>query len=113
MNPKLIEGYFCYYGNKGSSGKGGCGFYINDSVNQTPRKDLDGRHESESCWLEIITGKKCNLIIGVIYRHPSKQDLTFVIEMKNLFNKLKKENNKKFIICGDFNYNLLNYDRDD
>ena len=34
--PKIIEGYHEYYGTTGSSGKGGCGVYINKFLNTIP-----------------------------------------------------------------------------
>ena len=45
------------------------------------------------------------------YRHPSKQNLIFNEKLETVFKKLRKEN-KKTLICGDFNHNLLNYDKD-
>ena len=40
FNPKLINGYSEYYGTTGSSSKGGCGFYVKESINHIPRRDL-------------------------------------------------------------------------
>ena len=82
FNPKQIDGYSRYYGVTGTSVKGGCGFYVKESLNYIPRRDLDfkiydGKHETESSWIELPNGKNVNIIVGVIYRHPSKQDLTF------------------------------------
>ena len=58
----IIEGYHNYIGTNGLSAKGGCGFYINDSLNSIPRKDLniklkDDNNEFESCWVEIINDR--------------------------------------------------------
>ena len=115
--PKIIEGYHDYYDITGSSGKGGCGVYINKFLNTVPRKDLEFKintndHECESCWVEILNDKTPNILIGVIYRHPSKQDTDFNETLKITLQKLKKEN-KKIIICGDFNLNLLLYSQDE
>ena len=76
--PKLIEGYHPYFGVTGSSIKGGCGMYVNENLNFIPRKDLESKmnidgHELGCCWIEIINSKKCNTIIGTVYRHPSKK----------------------------------------
>ena len=113
--PKIIEGYQDYYGVTGSSGKGGCGVYINKFLNTVPRNGLEFKintndHEFESCWVEILNDKTPNILIGVIYRHPSKDE--FNEHIKITLQKLKKEN-KKIIICGDFNLNLLVYNQDD
>ena len=49
FSPHCIEGYHQYYGNTGSSGKGGCGFYINDTLNYIERKDLEIRIKENFC----------------------------------------------------------------
>ena len=105
FSPHHIEGYQKYYGTTGSSSKGGCGVYINESLNVTSRKDL-------GCWVELTTNKTCNTLVGVFYRHPSEQDSTFIDKLKDVLKKSRNEN-KKIIICGDFNYNLLNYDKNE
>ena len=60
----------------------------------------------------MTTNKTCNTLVGVFYRHPSEQDSTFIDKLKDVLKNLRKEN-KKIIICGDFNYNLLNYDKNE
>ena len=72
-----LPGYHPYIGNKGSATKGGCGLYVNDSLNFKPRKDLNVRsydttHELETCWIEVINNKEPNTIIGIVYRQPTK-----------------------------------------
>ena len=68
-----INGYSNYHGNTGSSSKGGCGVYVNESLNFTPRTDLNRRiqendNEFESCWIELINTNTCNTLIGTYYR---------------------------------------------
>ena len=65
FSPHHIEGYQKYYGTTGSSSKGGCGVYVNESLNFTQRRDHDSRinedgNEFESCWVELITSNECN-----------------------------------------------------
>ena len=48
------------------------------------------------------------MIVGVFYRHPRKNS-RFVENLKATLNKIKNRN-KHIIICGDFNYDLLNYE---
>ena len=89
--PPIIEGYHNYIGTNGLSAKGGCGFYINDSLNSIPRKDLniklkDDNNEFESCWVEIINDKEPNILLGVFYSHPNKKDTKFT---DSLLAKLK------------------------
>ena len=63
-------------------------------------------NEFESRWVELI-----NTLIGVFYRHPSEQHSNLTDALKDVLKKLRKVK-KKIIICGDFNYNVLNYDKD-
>ena len=53
------------------------------------------------------------MIIGVVYRHPTSGSLNelFFKSLKKTLKLIKKEG-KKAIICGDFNFNLLNFDSD-
>ena len=95
---------------------GGCGFYIKSTLSTIPRKDLsfkviDRDAQSESHWIEIINDSGPNTIIGVVYCHPSNTNEKFLDNMKTSLKKIKKEN-KKTLICGDFNHNLLNFDKD-
>ena len=79
------------------------------------RRDLDlafhdGDNEFQSCWIEILNKKEPNPIIDVYYRHPKKNSNDiFNIKLYGTVTKIK-ENNKTKIICGDFNYNLLNHE---
>ena len=57
-------------------------------------------NEFESCLIELINGRQPIITIGVFYRHPSKTDTTFNIELKSILHKIKKER-KKTIVCGD------------
>ena len=55
-----------------------------------------------------------NILVGVFYRHPSKNienSEKFKEKLKQTLKKINKEK-KKTIICGDFNLNLLNYEND-
>ena len=41
VKPRKLEGYQNYHGNKGSSIKSGCGFYVKGGIKFKSRKDLD------------------------------------------------------------------------
>ena len=109
--PKKLEGYHPYHGTKGSSLKGGCGFYVKDSFNPIPRPDLEFKisikgSECENCWIELVNNSGPNVIVGVFYRHPSRnEESPFLDELKIIMKKISKEK-KKTIICGDFNLDL-------
>ena len=82
FSPKRLEGYQDYYGTTGISLKGGCGFYIRNTYTHIPRKDLEFQIkesgcETENCWIELINEKGPNVLIGVFYRHPSKNNKIF------------------------------------
>ena len=115
--PPILEGYHSYEGITGSTMKGGCGFYIKNSVNYINRDDLDFKsnnkqHDFECKWIEMIGKKELeNLIIGVHYRHPLKKDEEYIKYLNKILKIIKKEN-KNVIITGDFNYNLLSYQKD-
>ena len=114
---KQLPGYHEYYGTTGSSSKGGCGFYIKDSLTSLPREDLDFKitengQETETCWVELINTKSVNTLVGTVYRHPSKNNDQFFSNLKKTLKKVNRER-KKVILCGDFNFNLLNFDQDD
>ena len=57
--PGIIEGFHRYEGSPGSSMKGGCGFFIKETLAYTNWPDLDIRHKSkgtefETKWIDII-----------------------------------------------------------
>ena len=63
----------------------------------------------ESTFIEIVNPKKSNIIVGVIYRHPSMDLNDFNCNYLNqLLENISKEK-KSIFLLGDFNVNLLNY----
>jgi len=116
FQPPIINGYSKYNGTTGNSLKGGCGLYLNSDLKALPRHDLcfnikEESYEIESFWLEIIFEKQPNRLIGVVYRHPTKTNDTKSIELINdTLSKIKKEN-KRTLIVGDFNYDLLKFEK--
>ena len=101
--PKRLDGYHEYHGVTGSSLKGGCGFYIKDTFTPIPRNDLGFKittsgSETENCWIELINNAGPNVLIGVFYRHPSKNNLLFQEKLKLTLKKINREK-KKTIIC--------------
>ena len=115
FQPPILDGYKPYRGTTGSTLKGGCGLYINDELKPLARPDLnvkvkDDAVEIETYWTEIIIDKQPNRLIGVVYRHPTKYNDKKCIEILNsTLSKIKREN-KKVLIAGDFNYDLLKHE---
>ena len=63
----------------------------------------------ESTFIEIVNPRKSNIIVGVIYRHPSMDLADFNCNYLNkLLENTSKEQKPNFLI-GDFNVNHLNY----
>ena len=113
---KRLEGYLEYHGVTGSSMKGGCGFYVKENFTPVPRTDLEFKIsetgvESENCWIELVNNSGPNVLVGVFYRHPSRNNSLFQEKLKATLKKVNREK-KKTIICGDFNLNLLNFEND-
>ena len=114
FQPPILDGYKPYKGTTGSSLKGGCGLYIKEDLKPLARPDLnvkikDEAVELETYWTEIILDNQPNRLIGVIYRHPKKNDKTCIEILNDTLNKIKKEN-KKILLAGDFNYDLLKHE---
>ena len=100
------------------SGKGGALLFVNNELNHFSRADLNtvcySPRELESTFVEMPSDVKgeSNIIIGCIYRHPSMTISNFNTNfLQPLLHKVSKEN-KRVILLGDFNVDLLNHDSD-
>ena len=90
---------------------GGTLLYIANHLSYKCRNDLNiyKKNEFESTFIEIVNPKKSNIIVGVIYRHPSIDLTDFICNYLNkLLENISKEQ-KSVFLPGDFNVNLLNY----
>ena len=89
---------------------GGVGLYIKNGIQYSVRHDLtSSTDESEMLWVEIESDLNSN-ICGVVYRHPSSNLETFLNTFYSVIGKISQER-KLCLISGDFNINLLNYDK--
>ena len=97
--------------------KGGVALYIEDELDYTVRKDFGLKvRNCEDLWVEIKPSKNKNntekkigsLVLGVIYRHPNTSYSLFSSRICQIIEKLNKEN-KRFMIVGDININLLKF----
>ena len=97
----------------------GCGLYINKDLKSRERKVLNVKVEENDCeletfWIEIVLGKQPNRLIGVIYRHPTKKnDLKTTEILKSTWVQNIKKENKKTLLTGDFNFDLLIHDKNE
>ena len=90
---------------------GGTLLYIANHLSYKCRNDLNiyKKNELESTFIEIVNPRKSNIIVGVIYRHPSMDLADFNCNYLNkLLENVSKEQ-KPIFLLGDFNVNLLNY----
>ena len=110
LKPIQLPGYN-FESTPTESTKGGTAIYIKKTLNYKLRKDLIiyKPNQLESTFIEVIQIKK-TFIAGCIYRHPSVEISDFnKYYLSNLIEKLSLEN-KKIVLLGDFNVDLLNYD---
>ena len=84
--------------------------YISQKLSYKNWLDLQIYHPKhlESTFIEILLPDKYNFIIGTVYKHPPMKPYSYNTSFSQLLQKIKREN-KKTIITGDFNLNLLNY----
>ena len=67
------------------------------------------KNELQSTFVETVNQKKSNIIVGIIYKHPSMDLTDFNCSYLNkLFENISKEQ-KSISLLGDFTVNLLNY----
>ena len=93
------------------SSAGGTLLYIANHLTYKYHNDLNiyKKNELESTFIEIVNPKKSNILVGVIYRHPSMDLANFNCNYLNkLLENIYKEQ-KSILLLGDFNVNLLNY----
>ena len=67
----------------------------------------------EYIFIEIIDTNNKNIVVGCVYRHPGMDKIEFNEHYLSILNeKLLLEKNKEIILMGDFNINLLRYNKD-
>ena len=109
-----IKGYHKFiHNNRHKNIGGGVGFYIASHLHYTKIESLSLMHEKvfESQFVSVdIDGK--NIILGTIYRTPAPNHMRF---LENLKYVLKESNklNKRVVIMGDLNYDLLSTQNSD
>ena len=90
---------------------GGTLLYFANHLSYNCHNDLNiyEKNELESTFIETVNPRKSNIIVGVIYRHPSLDLTDFNCNYLNkLLENISREQ-KSIFLLGDFNVNLLNY----
>ena len=98
------------------SSAGGVLLYVSNYFAYKPRPYLNqifnlSKH-LESVFVEIIIPKKCNIIIGTVYKHPGMPTQLFNSEFLGPFLHKNSFVKKQIIFLGDFDINLLKADED-
>ena len=89
--------------------------YIKNNTLYKVRNDLKMYKSKnlESIFIEIINTNNKNIVVGCVYRHPGMDANEFNEHYLSILNeKLLLEKNKEIILMGDFNINLLRYNKD-
>ena len=118
--PEAMIGYQPMEFTPGQTQNSGCALFIRDTINHFKRDDLSCSFYSTSCefqtiFVEVQNKNSRNMLVGVIYRHPSTNNVNeiepFITQIKTILETCKKEK-KETIIMGDFNLNLLKLETD-
>ena len=109
-----LDGYHFTEVHRTCRSGGGVGIYVKNSIPFLNRRDLKVEDEiSESVFIEIdkqIFNRSRNIMIGVIYRPPGGNLQNCMESMNIVLNGLRNENKLCFLM-GEFNINLLNYEK--
>ena len=112
INSIMLPHYtFCH--SPSNSAAGGVGIYINDSLQYKIRDDPKFLEEgNQNIWIEIITNNSIfchknrqylkNIMVGVIYRHPSNCIKTLMNKFEATLQRLQYLNSP-FYIAGNIN----------
>ena len=89
---------------------GGTLLYIANHLSYICCNDLNiyKKNKLESTFIKIANPKKSNILVGVIYRHPSVDLADFNCNYLNKLLENISEEQKSIFLLGDFNVNLLN-----
>ena len=90
---------------------GGNLLYIANHLSYKSHDDLSiyKKNELELTFIEAVNPRKSNIIVGVIYRHPSMDLTDFNCHYLNKLSENISKEQKSVFLLEDFNANLLNY----
>ena len=92
------------------SNSGGAGFLVKNDLQYFIKDDLtDSKGEYEALSIETEGKGKQNIVFGVVYSHPNGSLSTFQDYLNSVLDKTCSHN-KKCLIMGDFNLDLLKYE---
>ena len=86
---------------------GGVAMYVPTHLHYIILDELNTMNQTmESVFIEIISSKRNNFVVGTIYRPPSSDHNAFLLEIQQLLSNPLLQN-KHCILMGDFNVDLL------
>ena len=95
-----------------NSKAGGVALYVSNDLEFSRRSDLDISGDGiESCWIELARTAQKNVVIGCVYRHPKSNRELFHNTLKKQLEQLNTKG-REVLVIGDFNENLLKYNKD-
>ena len=89
--------------------------YVKNDITYIVRNDLKiyQSEKLESVFIEIIKSNNRNIMVGCVYFHPSMEVNEFnSLFLNTLSENLLSEKNKEIALLGDFNIDLLKYEKD-
>ncbi len=99
MDCFAMNNYKYFGSNRPEKRGGGVGLYVSKQLEYKIRNDLTKNIEDiiETKFIEIVNNHGKNLIIGVIYRPPNTDFVTFENTMNTILKKIDRENKLLFI----------------
>ena len=103
----IERGYGSEHINRTEKAGGGTALYVDRRLNYSVVDRLTGAVENvcECITIEIVMSKNRNIMISCVYRAPSYDIIMFKDWMEKVYAKTEQ---KVMFICGDFNIDLLN-----
>ena len=112
MIENIIPGYRSYHSMRSESVSygGGVAIYISDELNSVEIESYTKNLAHIECIFAKVSHSGGNLIVGSCYRPPSSNVNDFINEINNIFSQ--NTSNSDYILCGDYNLNLMHTSSD-
>ena len=107
-----ITGYSFVSNHRKSKSGGGVGIYLQNDLDYKlhPECNFSDLEVIETLFLEITVPHGKNIIVRLVYRPPNHNVASFLDKFNNTLSYISKDNKQCFVL-GDFNLDLLQYDR--
>ena len=107
-----IIGYSFVSNHRKPKSGGGVGIYLQNDLDYKlrPECNFSDPEVIETLFVEITVPKGKNIIVGSVYRPPNYNAASFLDKFNDILSYISKDNKQCFVL-GDFNLDLLQYDR--